>query len=50
VHAGLGLGLYIAREIAVRHGGALEAISTVGKGSTFTVRLPLSNAAGDSAK
>jgi signal transduction histidine kinase len=41
VHAGLGLGLYIAREIVVRHGGTLEVASKVGKGSTFTVRIPL---------
>lgn len=42
VHAGLGLGLYIAREIVAQHGGTLTVTSTVGKGSTFVVRLPLS--------
>ena len=37
---GLGLGLYIAREIAVRHGGALWlAESEVGRGSVFSFRL-----------
>lgn len=40
--SGLGLGLYIARELAYAHGGTLTAASTVGQGSTFTLRLPLS--------
>lgn len=38
--SGYGLGLAIARKIADRHGASLEVRSTVGKGSTFTVRLP----------
>jgi signal transduction histidine kinase/FixJ family two-component response regulator len=38
---GLGLGLYITREIVQSHGGTVEAQSAVGEGSTFTVRLPL---------
>ncbi|MDP9364257.1 MAG: ATP-binding protein [Chloroflexota bacterium] len=40
-NAGLGLGLFIAREIASAHGGSLEARSTPGLGTTFTLRLPL---------
>ena len=41
VHAlGLGLGLYIARMIADRHGGSIDASSEVGKGSTFSLALP----------
>jgi len=38
---GLGQGLFIAREVAVAHGGTLTAQSTVGKGSSFTLTLPL---------
>ena len=37
---GLGLGLYISREIVTRHGGRLWAESAAG-GSTFHVSLPL---------
>jgi two-component system CheB/CheR fusion protein len=38
--SGLGLGLYIAQEIVGAHGGTITARSTVGEGTTFTVRLP----------
>lgn len=38
--AGLGLGLSIARGIAEAHGGTLTLQSTVGHGSTFTLRVP----------
>lgn len=37
---GLGLGLYISREIVRAHGGDIRAISELGKGSTFLVELP----------
>jgi two-component system CheB/CheR fusion protein len=39
--AGLGLGLYIAREIVEAHGGAIAALSAPGEGAIFTIRLPL---------
>ncbi len=39
---GAGLGLAIAHEIATVHGGTLTVQSTVGQGTTFTVRLPQS--------
>jgi len=38
---GLGLGLYLARNIAEAHGGSLEVTSTVGEGATFRMLLPL---------
>jgi heavy metal sensor kinase len=37
---GAGLGLAIALEVARAHGGTLEAESTLGVGTTFTVDLP----------
>lgn len=38
---GLGLGLYICREIVEAHGGSIRAESALGRGSAFEVRLPL---------
>ncbi len=37
---GLGLGLFIARQIALAHGGSLEASSGEEEGTVFTLRLP----------
>lgn len=37
---GLGLGLYIARQIALAHGGSLEVTSSATAGTTFELRLP----------
>jgi two-component system, OmpR family, sensor histidine kinase MtrB len=42
---GLGLGLFVAREIVTAHGGEIEASSRVGKGTVMTVRLPLARRA-----
>jgi len=36
----LGIGLFIAREVAIAHGGAIEATSSSEEGTTFTLRLP----------
>jgi signal transduction histidine kinase len=38
---GLGLGLFIARQIVLAHRGTIEARSSEGEGTLFTVRLPL---------
>ncbi len=37
----LGLGLYVAREIATLHGGTIDVQSTPEEGTTFTVCLPM---------
>lgn len=39
--SGLGLGLYIAREIVTQHGGSIRAERRKGGGSRFTIVLPL---------
>ncbi|MEM7113448.1 MAG: ATP-binding protein, partial [Chloroflexota bacterium] len=36
-----GLGLALVRSIAAAHGGNVWVESEVGKGSTFTLRLPI---------
>jgi len=39
-YGGLGLGLYITREIVVAHGGEITVRSAPGEGATFLVTLP----------
>ena len=41
-HGGTGLGLSVCRQIIEQHHGRIRVESLVGKGSTFTVKLPVS--------
>ncbi len=44
---GTGLGLSIVKQFVTLHGGAIEAKSEPGKGSTFIIELPLSSKKGE---
>jgi signal transduction histidine kinase len=44
---GLGIGLYVVKEIITRHGGDVTVASAVGKGTTVTLWLPRAPAPGD---
>ena len=43
VGVGTGLGLFVSFGIVKKHGGAITLRSKVGKGTTFTVRLPVAS-------
>lgn len=42
---GLGLGLSVVKQFIEMHGGAIRVASVTGKGTTFTIELPLDSAA-----
>jgi signal transduction histidine kinase len=46
----LGLGLYIARAIAIGHGGSIDVESSADRGTTFTLYLPRRTAKDNSAR
>lgn len=49
-HAGVGLGLAICNKIVEAMHGRLEIVSTVGKGTTVTVKIPIERRPGRSSK
>jgi len=40
-NAGMGIGVYEAREYILEHGGSLDVKSSLGKGTTFDIQFPL---------
>ncbi len=47
---GMGLGLYVSRQVVEAHGGSLTASSQLGAGVTFTVNMPVKKASGQASE
>lgn len=45
-NAGMGIGVYEARDYIVKHSGSCDVESNVGVGTTFTIKLPLAKQSG----
>lgn len=48
--SGTGLGLSVSLGIAKKHGGSIDVISQLNKGSTFTLKLPVQSSQGTEVK
>ena len=48
--SGMGIGVYEARDYVHKLGGDIEVISRVGEGSTFRIRLPISDVSENNVK
>ncbi|MEE1209717.1 MAG: ATP-binding protein, partial [Parafannyhessea umbonata] len=49
VSGGLGVGLALTKEIIDKHNGSISVESELGKGTTFTLHIPLEHKAGGSS-
>ncbi|AKV03911.1 Sensory box histidine kinase [Labilithrix luteola] len=49
-YGGLGIGLYVAQQIAIAHGGSIRVDSEPGDGAKFTLELPLRSSTDGASK